>query len=80
MEPARSEDAEGGSDVTIVPTDLAALHYGVTDRTVRRWVSMGLLVNYGTARRVKVALLDIMSAKVCSSGEVSPGEEPPQGR
>lgn len=58
----------------VLDTAAAARHYGVTDRTIRRWVVLGLLVNHGTARRVRVELLEreAMSARVCSSRDVSP--------
>ena len=55
----------------ITETTVAALHYGVTDRTIRRWVQAGQLTNYGTTRRIRVLLLDKMSAKVRSTGDVS---------
>lgn len=62
----------------VVDTVVAALHYGVTDRTVRRWVALGWLVNHGTARRVQVELHEHapMSATLCSTGDVSPTAPP----
>lgn len=40
----------------MVDSRTAALAYGVTSRTIRRWVEDGRLINHGTRRRIRVDL------------------------
>lgn len=50
------------SEIVAEPAAVAK-HAGVTERTVRRWVEDGTLINYGTQRRILVSVAELSTAK-----------------
>lgn len=51
---------------TLVDTATAAVATGRSERTIRRWVTLGRIPNHGTPRKMLVLLDDLVSATVCS--------------
>lgn len=56
---AQGRQAHPG-EARLVDSSVAAVALGVTVRTVQRWIRDGVLVNYGSTRRVLVSLDSIM--------------------
>lgn len=47
----------------LLDTDTAATAAGVTPRTIRRWVTTGILRNYGDPHHIRVRLDDVATAR-----------------
>lgn len=54
-----SVSSEPGDRCTL-PTNLAALATGVTEATIRKWVSRGKLTRYGSAGRAEYDVEELM--------------------
>ncbi|RKN11553.1 helix-turn-helix domain-containing protein [Streptomyces radicis] len=51
-----------------LPTELAALAVGVSEATIRKWASRGKITRYGSARRARYDLDELVAIAVSRGG------------